>query len=92
MFYLLAMLLFAYLLPLSLDSLCFSVLSATGYTVLSDFRPMEDGDQCQVTKKSSVSFCSIYQQLLPLEDLVKPPVCKLLQLKSKRFVALMPNF
>ena len=54
MFYLLVMLWLAYLLPVSLNSLCFSVLSAKGefvqcYTVLSDFRPMEDGDQCHVT-------------------------------------------
>ena len=55
MFYLLVMLLFAYLLPVSLNSLCFSVYLQRAdfvqcYTVLSDFRPMEDGDQCHVTK------------------------------------------
>ena len=57
MFYLLVMLLFAYLLPVSLNSLCFSVLSSLQRadfvqccTVLSDFHPMEDGDLCHVTK------------------------------------------
>ena len=43
-------------------------------------------------KISSVSFCSIYQYLLPLEDLVRPPLHKVKQPKSKWFVALMPNF
>ena len=43
-------------------------------------------------KISSVSFCSNYQYLLPLEDLVKPPLHKLKQPKLMWFVALMPNF
>ena len=55
MFYLLVMLLFAYLLPVSLNSLAFLFYLqradfAQCYTVLSDFRPIEDGDKCHVTK------------------------------------------
>ena len=56
MFYLLVMLLFVFLLPVSLHPLCFSVRYLQKadfvqcFTVLSDFRPMEDGDQCHVTK------------------------------------------
>ena len=46
------------------------------YTVLSGFRPMEDGEQCHVTNK----FCVILFYLLivtSLGDLVKPPLHKL---------------
>ena len=49
MFYLLAKVSFAYLLPASLKSLCFSVLSTKDnfvqcYSVLSDFYPMANDD------------------------------------------------
>ena len=43
-------------------------------------------------KISLVSLCSNYQYLLPLDDLVKPPLHKLKQPKSKWYVAFMPNF
>ena len=49
MFYLLVKVVFAYLFPVSLKSLCFSVLSTMVnfvqcYSVLSDFHPMAYGD------------------------------------------------
>ena len=55
MFYLLVMLLFAYLPPVSLFRCAFLFYLRRAdfvqcYTVLSDFRPMENGDECHVTK------------------------------------------
>ena len=49
MFYLLVKVSFAYLYPVSLKSMCFSVLSTKGnfvqcYSVLSDFDPMANDD------------------------------------------------
>ena len=54
MFNLLVKVSLAYLLPVSLNSLCFSVLSTKKvhfvqfYSVLSDERPMTDADLCNV--------------------------------------------
>ena len=52
---LLVMLLFAYLLPVSINrcAVLFYLQRADSvqcYTVLIDFRPMKDGNQCHVTK------------------------------------------
>ena len=82
MFYLLLKVSFAYLLPVSLKSLCFSVLSTKKnnfvqcYSVLSDFhlRPMMIMSRDLV---SSVPYCSIYINLFPLKKLLKIAVTSL---------------
>ena len=96
MFYLLVKVSFAYLLPLSFKSLCFSVLSTKDnfvqcYSFLSNFIqwPMLIMSRDWV---SSVSYCSIYRRSLPLEKWVKmqlPPLFKFPKLK--RFVGVMTN-
>ena len=99
MLYLLVKVSFAYLLPVSLKLLCFSVLSTKGqfvqcYSVLSDFQPMAHDDY--VTWLGEFSVILFYLlKVTSLEKLLKmqlPPLHKFRFPKLKRFVGVMTNF
>ena len=99
MYYLLVKVSFAYLLPVSLKSLCFSVLStkktilfiAIVFLVIFIQWPMKIMSHDWV---NSVSYCSIYIKSLPLEKLLKLQLSPLHKFKFpelKWFVGLMTN-